>query len=672
MSICRIQIRNYKSIRHADLFPNHVNLFIGENGAGKTNILEAIQYFYSNLCSKNPRNDIFDCNNRFSNQITISLSFNLSEFVKIAKAQSSPIGSEKTDSHATNKYQSFYKTILSVASKTQDNIFVLTLSQVKERPIRWNHEYSDRSLINSLFPLFYLDTRELDIHSWEYLWDVIGEVGKVSNSERTSLESALNGVILDKDRESANKFRNISELFQKANVNIKSATQKEFASSLAKVFFSGDTIQQGGKTLLYYSTGTNSVKYLELLLNAINLLASSKLKEPIILLDEPEISLHPQLVNELTDTICEVSNKLYFFISSHSSRLTKNLIIHTESFVLYNIRLISRYSEISRMNLFPQYSPTSTPRVTDEHVNSYFARGILFVEGETELELFSNKLLQILFPPLHIIDVYKALSDKPSLNIMHPNKNHMDIPFLSLIDMDKAIGYDVNTKKYSLNKEYIPDNQKEMFQFRSKRSNIPSIFYQRRRINAMADKLHIHYYQPLLCTNDPLHAAFVNAVHAYLLNYNVFAFCTTVEGALVNKNSLSYSLDFLKGEISNNAFTDFSTLFNRAGATDKINLLRIVYDGKSDLWQTYKSIKKRLDPTEAQIIDRAFVGKKASGWVTRYINTFLAKELHEGDISEQTFKKIMEDKQKKNDLLHSFIHHFPELYDLLQRVCNMI
>ena len=126
------------------------------------------------------------------------------------------------------------------------------------------------------------------------------------------------------------KLQDISSIFEAAGVSIKSATPKDFASTLAKVFFSGQIVQQGGKPLQYYSTGTNSVKYIELLLNAIDEISKSKLKEPIILLDEPEISLHPQLVDELTDSISDVSEKLCLLISTHSSRLTKNFIIkHT-------------------------------------------------------------------------------------------------------------------------------------------------------------------------------------------------------------------------------------------------------------------------------------------------------------------------------------------------------
>ena len=83
------------------------------------------------------------------------------------------------------------------------------------------------------------------------------------------------------------------------------------------------------------------------------------------------------------------------------------------------------------MKKFPQYSPSSKYRVSDDHINSYFSRGILFVEGETELELFSNPYIKILFPKLKEIDVFKAMSDEPILNIMNPKLVNTHTPYVS-------------------------------------------------------------------------------------------------------------------------------------------------------------------------------------------------------------------------------------------------
>ena len=136
------------------------------------------------------------------------------------------------------------------------------------------------------------------------------------------------------------------------------------------------------------------------LIKAIGEISKTKLKEPLILFDEPETSLHPSFIDELTDCYSEVDPKTCLIISSHSARLVKNLITNSQHIKLYNIILHEKYSQISPMKQFTQYSPDSKYRVYDDHINAYFSKGILFVEGETELELFANPYLQILFRSL--------------------------------------------------------------------------------------------------------------------------------------------------------------------------------------------------------------------------------------------------------------------------------
>ena len=178
-----------------------------------------------------------------------------------------------------------------------------------------------------------------------------------------------------KAKKSQKKLKGITSIFEESNVSVKTAASKEFAKNLSRVYFSGETIRQNGKQLGYYSTGTNSVQYIELLLKSIDEIAKTKLKEPIILIDEPEISLHPLYMDELSDVIANVGSKLRIIISTHSARLTKNLISDSERISLYNVKLIDQYSHVQHMKRFLQYSPESKYRVTDDHINSYFSRG---------------------------------------------------------------------------------------------------------------------------------------------------------------------------------------------------------------------------------------------------------------------------------------------------------
>ena len=87
----RIKIENYKSIKHCDISISELNLLIGGNGTGKTNILEAIDYFYNNISNTSIKENIYDLNNEFSNCVKISLFFDLNNFVKIAKSNTDSI-----------------------------------------------------------------------------------------------------------------------------------------------------------------------------------------------------------------------------------------------------------------------------------------------------------------------------------------------------------------------------------------------------------------------------------------------------------------------------------------------------------------------------------------------------------------------------------------------------
>lgn len=679
MPLTRLIIKNFKSIKNCDISLSELNVLIGENGAGKTNILDAISYFYRNLTDSKLSENVFDENNHYSNELRIALVYDLSQFVKISKSNSGEF-TDFSEDHPIEKtrYDGYYKAIISMASESKDKRLRVELSQIKGRPIRWNYSYENRLIFKSLFPIFPIDARNLDVTEWGYLWDVLGELSKVSNIERKNLESKINDILLDESQEISCKLREITDIFSGADVSVKSAISKEFAKNLTKLFFSGEIIRQRGKRLGYYSTGTNSVKYIELLLKSIDAISRTKMKEPIVLFDEPEISLHANYLDELTEAMLGVSSRLSVIVSTHSSRLTKNIITGSETVSLFNVKLVDKYSQIKKMKKFSQYSPASKYRVSDDHVNSYFSRGILFVEGATELELFSNPYIKILFPKLKKIDVFEAVSDKPILNIMNPKLTNTQTPYICLIDMDKAIRYDKNKKKFSLISEYFPDDSKgslskERFQYRNKRQSTPYLYYQHKRIEAMQAALHVHYYMPFLSCNDPNYHEFVSAVHKYLLSYNVFSFSTTVEGALINKNTIDFALSFLEKKKKACDFNDFLDYWNYLEKTDQINVLRIVFNGKSDLFKTWKELSNGITEDKKLILEKAMIGRKTSGWVSDYLDAFFKLVVQtEGDFSERAFRKYLENEDNLQSTLKNFEKFFPELYSLIEKLCGMI
>lgn len=89
-----------------------------------------------------------------------------------------------------------------------------------------------------MFPFFYIDVRNLDINEWAEVWNVLGELSKVSNSERKTLEKQVRDIV-ENDIETANKVKAIREVFDSSKLSVVPETSKEFASSLSKIYFSG-------------------------------------------------------------------------------------------------------------------------------------------------------------------------------------------------------------------------------------------------------------------------------------------------------------------------------------------------------------------------------------------------------------------------------------------------
>lgn len=674
MPLTRVKIENFKSIRYCDISLSELNVLIGENGTGKTNILEALDYFYQNLTESHISNSVFDENNRFSNEVNITVYFDFSKFVKISKSNSDDSILFDDQPSTKVKYTNYYRTIISMATTAPNRILVVSLKQVKGQPVKWNCPFKDRLIFRSLFPFFYIDTRTLDVNEWGYIWDVLGELGKVSHNERKMIEAEINKILLDDSKETSKKLKGITNIFAAADVSVKTAMSKDFAKNLAKIYFSGDTIHQSGKQLGYYSTGTNSIKYIELLVKAIDEIAKTKLKEPIILMDEPEISLHPLFMDELSAAITDVNPKLRVLISTHSARLTKNLITETNGTTLYNVKLINHYSYVQHMERFPQYSPESKYRVTDDHINSYFSRAILFVEGETELELFSNPYLRMLFPKLRSIDIFKAMSQAPILNIMNPRLTHTNIPYLCLIDMDKAVRYDRSSKKFSLQNEYFKQSNRECLRYRNKHESSPYLYNLHKRIEKMASKLHVHYYMPYVSCEDQNYFAFIEAIHDYLMFYNVFTLTTTIEGCLINEKTMYFALDYLQEHKSEKDFNDFIAYISGLLKTDQVNALRIAFNGKSDLLQGYKYLSKStLSKSDCELLERIMVGKKTSGWVSEFLDGYFKKASNlSSSFSIKTFKRYLDEGENLKTIKKRFEQNFFELHSLISKVCDMI
>ena len=265
------------------------------------------------------------------------------------------------------------------------------------------------------------------------------------------------------------------------------------------------------------------------------------------------------------------------------------------------------------------------------------------------------------------------MSEAPILNIMNPKLTQTNIPYICLIDMDKAISYNKDSKRFELKSEYIKKNDKECFLYRNKHEEMPYLYHLRKRIEEMETSLHIHYYKPYFSCEDSNYYAFIEAIHDYLLFYNVFTLNTTIEGCLINKYTVDFALEYLCQHKREQDFKPFNAYVSGLLNTDKVNALRIVYNGKSDLLFGHKQLKKTIPATDYSVIEKIMIGKKTSGWVSDYLDAYFQTVSHfPSDFSVKTFKKYLDEDNQKKLVMKDFTHDFPELDSLISKVCDMI
>ncbi len=660
MALKYLKIENFKSIKKCKLSLSELNILIGENGTGKTTILDALKYFYDNLTNNNEQNMIFDQNNSFSNCAKVTLVYDCSRFLKISKS----------NIKNNSSYEGYFKKIISLIYKVDGYLLKVELKQIKNKGIIWNLNYKDRLIIKSLFPLFVVNTREIDILHWDYIWSVISDLNKLSNHERSKIYNELNKVLSDEKKEISKKLKSSEKILQQCNINLGKFKTREFSKILTQLFYSGNIFKKGGKNLSYFSDGTNTINYIELFLDIVNEIAYRKIKDPIILLDEPEISLHPLFIDRLSDILVEKTDDLCIIIATHSPRLIKNIekVSNDEKMSLFNVKLVENYTSVNYMYQYTIYSPQSKYRVMDDYINSYFSKYILFVEGESELELFSNEYLRILFPKLKSLDVFKGMSENVVLNIMHPKKNKSLIPFLCLVDLDKIIKYDSQKNNFIL-KKFFWDDSKENFAYYNKKNNAQDVRFLHKRLTRMSKKLKVHYELPFYSCKDYNYYEYLGVIKSYLNNYHVFTFETTIEGTLININNYQYFIDFIKQK-NNQSNLEFYDYINTLNNKDKVNIMRMLYGGKSDLLKNYKEIRLNLDPNIEKILEKNCNCKKTNGWISEFIAYYFNRISSTDNIHK--FKQIIYKYENKREIIKKFSKDFNELNRLLLKLYDIM
>lgn len=651
MPISSIHIKNCKSLKNVALDLSTFTCLVGENGSGKTNFFRTLLFFHNNLVDNKQDLDLFDKLNPYLDFIEINVTYNLTKIIRIAR--------NNLMQNPSNLHSFFRRILYDLRPKLNSkNELTLQLKYFKDGKKEWNYEQPILNLIKYLFPIIHIPARHIKLTDWDIIWDTIGEITNSSKLLKEQIGEELMSMFDEKYKESlAKDISYIKEEFKNNNIHLAPFTSKQMVSHLIQLEIRGKKFMYKEEQLDYFSDGINSNNYLRLLLSLINRIQSTKLFQPIVIIDEPEVGLHPKLTDELLESFAEKSNRVNVIMATHSPRVVKN-IIGSPNGSLFHVSLNEDYSIINKMKTFTTSRETTI--VTENEASYYFSRGILFVEGATELELFTNKKLLTLFPILKQIDIFSFDSNSVKLNLIHPKENNTNIPYLVLLDLDKIIKYENGKFIISGDKKYNPFknevlNYKENFFFGRKRY---LTLNQRRRIEGILHSVNFTPSPDWRYIIDPLFEELKLLIKNYCNYYNFFPVETTIEGSLVNSDNMDIFIQWLLGYklISPNIL--FSLLNQSPLSQYKITILRLLVNGKFDnLEKINKEIKASAHPDFQKSLNHiaTLSIKKTDGWVSDFLTYYLEEYL-----ADTNYK------------VRNFARHFPELYAIIKHIETMM
>lgn len=654
MSIERVYIENYKSIKKCTIMLKQLNLIIGENGCGKTNALSAIKYFYDAMIGRESKTEnIYDTNNKFVNQVKIAITYDCTELRKILVRKVRKANEENND---------YYSRILNLISK--DNKIYLELIKIKGLPIKWNLEnYKDREIIYNCFPLYYVEAKSINFKTWNFIWEDIGDLLKLERN----IEERVKEQLLDNTKEKTNvinKLQKLEGILAKSEVQIKSYTPKQYASMIAKLYFKGENFQISQYEPSYFSDGTNAFNYINTLIDIISIIKKNKIKFPIIVIDEPEISLHHKYIDKLSDRIIE-NNANQYILTTHSSRLLKNMLRYSgNDNNIIHLKYKNKYTICNNMKLFEDKRQNNV--INDEHVNSYFSNMILLVEGESELQLFYNESLRTIYPILKNIDIVKAATDRVVKDGILPDKRKYDAPYLILIDMDKVMAANISENKFCEKKSegYLLEYPKEKYYYGAKRQQTNEL---KKQIMNMMKKCKFHYILPFYACTDKNYYALIKKIKNYLIQHNVFVNSTTIEGLLVNdeNQNLFWKYCLRKKKIN----SDLIEYYNNQNNVNQTNLLRLLVEGKTDYILNLKELDK-IEPKLKKLIEENKISKKTEGWISDWINYYLCDilKIEHSTNSEAKLKSKLKKDENIEKCKQYLQNDFSELTNLIKEI----
>ncbi len=371
--IAGLFVRHYKIYKGANYVPfginklENLNLFIGQNGAGKSSILEAFDTFF------NSREFIYHTNEKKSEAFVCPLFIiEKSEISKFSKnvQLAIPIISEFLNSVAYNQanyksYQSFFeqqKLIKKLSdthyvflfafwpeSENSEQVFITFDSYIKKK-LQENEDFTSSSDIKKLISSFKNDLQ--NYYSYLYIpvetsiddflrleskgmQDLMSEDVKkrieVTLNEklpikagRTQKQSLLDVVNNDLETFVEQIEKTIQEIdaeydFQKEYKAKTRLTANHLTDVIVEAFFSKRILKKAGKPIKFLSAGERKKALIDIAFSFLTQDGDNKERKIILAIDEPESSLHISMCYDQFERLDQLANEFntQLLITSH-------------------------------------------------------------------------------------------------------------------------------------------------------------------------------------------------------------------------------------------------------------------------------------------------------------------------------------------------------------------
>ncbi|WCR29480.1 retron Eco8 family effector endonuclease [Paenibacillus thiaminolyticus] len=690
MSIKKITIKNCKSIEFLELnLSKNINCFLGINNVGKSNIMKIIHFFYTNLTREFYDDSMFSKSNPYNDEVEISIEYDFKELVDKVQGSINVSNGFLDDFFSNINFSQFHNgldplnDIVEKVKKFVDKYIekdkcTLTLKyNRKNKSINWNiKDYEFRAFVSVRFPVFFLESRNIDLYNWESIWKLIGEIAPFR--KKISITRNIEG-IFELDDEGQDNYdtviQDIISEIEKSNIRIERSNIYEKISQIIQLQLGGKNFEYETHKLKIGSYGMNSYSFMSLYVKLILRLFNNKhLSSPLIMIDEPELHLHLKKIEQFTREIKEYErfSTTKWIFATHSPTFVKNIIVEHVDYEMFHVTNTEFFnnSYVSRINGFKE---KKHKLISDNEANLFFSEVCLFVEGDTELEVFRNSNLRVLYPKLNNIDIYAFEGKEDKLKLVNPNDRKTKINYLVMIDMDKILNYSPKKKKYKLsggtylnvikNKNII---NREKYHYTKKFNDTYRV---RSEITQRLTSNKFEVDSTGLCIEQSdERTELIELIQQYYDQYNFFPLETTIEGALINKRNYHLFYQWIKDYDWNQE--NFDNLYSILQTEDhKTTFLRLIFFGKTDWFSSEKEgnnqnfveklkvireIRKQLKESTLDF------GDKTSGWVTNYLNWFFNRELHI---------------EKSDDIFvnrNLFQMSFPELGKVIEKLEKMV